>query len=148
MKIELIANFNKKEYNVEPDSILEEIIIKTLNSVDFPEAVCKYVNKRYKKSKNFRVQIQKCMNNIKIMENQESADYVMDTFIFPLFQSFVKTKMSLFEKIICELSNCSKDEFEIVTDVISIFFALFTFSQIELITDDEFFLEDFIDSLE
>lgn len=148
MKIELIANFNKKEYNVEPDSILEEIIIKTLNSVDFPEAVCKYVNKRYKKSKNFRAQIQKCMNNKKIMENQESADYVMDTFIFPLFQSFVKTKMSLFEKIICELSNCSKDEFEIVTDVISIFFALFTFSQIELITDEEFFLEDFIDSLE
>ena len=96
-----------------------------------------------------------CTHKANELEEQDAADYVMDNFVNPLFEDFVKLNIlgihGMETRYIQRVQKVKQiDEHEALESFIDFFSILYTFTvfiEVENVTGKEFYLDSYIESL-
>lgn len=151
-----VFNFNgRKSAEFEAEDIMEQAFFDTLAEASFWSSIGKSIKKKYRKSQNFRSKISMCTRKANELEEQDAADYVMDNFVNPLFEDFVKLNIlgihGMETRYIQRVQKVKQiDEHEALESFIDFFSILYTFTvfiEVENVTGKEFYLDSYIESL-
>ncbi len=143
MRYDIKKNGCEKTIRCSFETAFEVEGLDAIFSTNFINKVIGHTREQYEQSNSMRAEIDWCINGEHNMDRWEAGQYALDTVCYPILDNLIDNHN---EDIDCILENFtpSKDEKEVLIEIITKTFTIAVLLAIEFCTNAPFFVQEYI----